>query len=554
MAPTAAAAVAAPASRQSPEEDLLHKPRPYTPSPWGEFFLTHQPCTPEELVAMKEKAQVKEEEVRKILLDASASSDLVRKLDLVDALQRLGVDYHYKKEIDELLRAVYDDKDGGSDDLYATSLRFYLLRKHGYTVPSDVFAKFRDEHGNISSDDVNCLLTLYDAAHTRTHGEEILDSIITFNKSRLQSLLKTDLEPELAEEVRFTLETTRFRRVERVEARRFIPVYEKKAARDETILEFAKLDYNILQVLYCEELKELTIWWKGFMSRTDLRFARDRMVEIHFWMMGVVYEPYYSYSRIMLTKLIIFISLFDDLYDNYSTTEESQIFTTAMERWDEKAAEQFPAYLKALYNNILGTTDEIVEELKLQNNEHAETVRQLVIDMAKCYHAEVKWRDERYVPTDVEEHLQISVRSSACMHIISLAFISLGNVTTREAIEWASTYPNIIRGVCIVGRIGNDMVSHEREQSSEHVASTVQTCMKQYGVTEEEANEKLRVVIEKAWMDIVQECLDQKHPMAILEKAADLGRTMDFMYKREDAYTLSFSLKEILTSMYVKFV
>ena len=50
-------------------------------------------------------------------------------------------------------------------------------------------------------------------------------------------------------------------------------------------------------------------------------------------MLGVVYEPQYSYSRIMLTKLVIFVSLFDDLYDNYSTTEESNIFTAALERY-----------------------------------------------------------------------------------------------------------------------------------------------------------------------------------------------------------------------------
>lgn len=123
-----------------------------------------------------------------------------------------------------------------------------------------MFLKFRDEQGHISSDDVGTLTTLYDAAHMRVHGEDILDNIIAFNKSRLQSLLmKANLDPALLEEVRVTLETTRFRRVERVEARRFISVYEKKAMRDDTILEFAKLDYNILQALYCEELKELTM-------------------------------------------------------------------------------------------------------------------------------------------------------------------------------------------------------------------------------------------------------------------------------------------------------
>jgi hypothetical protein len=81
--------------------------------------------------------------------------------------------------------------------------------------------------------------------------------------------------------------------------------------------------------------------------------------------------------------------------------------------------------------------------------------------MTQCYHAEVKWRDERYVPAKVEEHLQLSAPSSACMRITNLAFISLGDVTTREDIDWVSSYPKIIRAVCIIARISNDIMSHE---------------------------------------------------------------------------------------------
>ncbi|KAK3123618.1 hypothetical protein QOZ80_8AG0633700 [Eleusine coracana subsp. coracana] len=544
----------APSSQSPAARGVQHSSHKYLPSLWGDFFLTHQPCTQSEFVAMKDKAHIMEEEVRRIMMDVGASKDLVRKLELIDTLERLGLGYHYKKEIDEVLCVIYNDMNESSD-LYVTSLRFYLLRKHGYAVSSDVFVKFfRDGKGNILGDDANTILMVYDAAHLRTHGEDILDHIITLCKIRLQSALKTKSEATLVEEVRLTLETPRFRRVERVEARHFISLYQKNVAQNDTILEFAKLDYNIVQVLYCKELKELTVWWIDLKSHVDVQFARDRMVEMYFWMMAIVYEPYYTYSRIIVTKLVIILALLDDVFGNYTTTEESAIFCTAIERWDDKATGQLPANQQEFLKTVIDTTNKIVKELQIHNNKNAEIVKKLVINTAKCYHSEVKWRDEHYVPTDVEEHLQISMPSIAAMPTITLTFISLGDVASREAIEWAFTFPKIIKGVSILARISNDIMSHEREQASGHMASTVQTCMKQYEVTVEEAIEKLRVLIEKAWMDIVQECLDPEHSVVLLEKVVAFAQSIDFMYKHEDRYTLSSNLKDTLTSLYVKFV
>nr|AJQ30127.1 zizaene synthase [synthetic construct] len=533
--------------------------RQYLPTVWGSFFLTYQPCTPEEVQSMEERALAKKTEVGRMLQEVAASSNLARKLGLVDELERLGVDYHYKTEINDLLGAIYngkDDDNGGSDDdLYITSLKFYLLRKHGYALSSDVFLKFRDEQGNISSDDVKCLIMLYDASHLRIHEEKILDNINSFTKSCLQSVLETNLEPALQEEVRCTLETPRFRRVERIEAKRFISAYEKNIARDDALLEFARLDYNIVQILYCKELKELTVWWKEFHSRTNLTFARDRIVEMYFWVMAIIYEPCYSYSRIWVTKMFLSVALLDDIYDNYTSTEESNIFTTAMERWDVKATEQLPANMRTFYDYLICTTDEVVEELKLQNNKNAELVKKVLIDAAKCYHSEVKWRDDHYVPNDVGEHLQLSMRSIAAMHSINFVFISLGAVCTREAVECAFTYPKIIRGICVHARISNDIASHEREQASEHMASTLQTCMKQYGITVEEAAEKLRVINEESWMDIVEECLyKDQYPLALSERVVAFAQSICFMYNGVDKYTIPSKLKDSLDSLYVNLI
>lgn len=84
-----------------------------------------------------------------------------------------------------------------------------------------------------------------------------------------------------------------------------------------------------------------------------------------------------------------------------------------------------------------------------------------LINATKCYYDEVKWRDEGYTPATIEEHLQISVPSSACMHVPCLAFVLMGDVAKKHAIEWAFTYPKIIRASCIIGRLANDIMSHE---------------------------------------------------------------------------------------------
>jgi (-)-germacrene D synthase len=78
--------------------------------------------------------------------------------------------------------------------------------------------------------------------------------------------------------------------------------------------------------------------------------------------------------------------------------------------------------------------------------------------------------------------------------------------------------------------------------------------MKEYGMTVHQAYEKLRALIDEAWMEIVQGCLCKTQPMELLEKVVNVARVMDNMYKRDDAYTNPYSLKDTITSMYVNSV
>lgn len=63
-----------------------------------------------------------------------------------------------------------------------------------------------------------------------------------------------------------------------------------------------------------------------------LPFTRDRVVELYFWSLSVYFEPQYKVGRNILTKVLCFISIADDIYDTYGTIDELTLLTNAIER------------------------------------------------------------------------------------------------------------------------------------------------------------------------------------------------------------------------------
>jgi Terpene synthase, N-terminal domain len=61
---------------------------------------------------------------------------LVDKLELVDAIQQLGVAYHFEDVINSVINQSIDQISSSTmrGDLYEASLLFRLLRMHGFSV------------------------------------------------------------------------------------------------------------------------------------------------------------------------------------------------------------------------------------------------------------------------------------------------------------------------------------------------------------------------------------------------------------------------------------
>jgi len=81
------------------------------------------------------------EEVKQLF--KQVTGDSLESLVMVDALQRLAIDYHFEDEIEALLERHFlisisqsHSQNIDADYLHEAALRFRLLRQGGYPVPS----------------------------------------------------------------------------------------------------------------------------------------------------------------------------------------------------------------------------------------------------------------------------------------------------------------------------------------------------------------------------------------------------------------------------------
>ena len=131
---------------------------------------------------------------------------------------------------------------------------------HLFLCNTDVFNRFRGQDARFLdglSNDVNGLLSLYEASYLGMPGEDVLEVAKSFTTEALINSSNERMERFLANQVQQSLEIPLYWRVPRVEARNFIDLYEMDPTRNPTLLKLAKLDYNLVQSVYQQELKKL---------------------------------------------------------------------------------------------------------------------------------------------------------------------------------------------------------------------------------------------------------------------------------------------------------
>ncbi|XP_020555101.1 bicyclogermacrene synthase-like [Sesamum indicum] len=205
-------------------------------------------CVDEEKELQRQK-----ELVKRVLVRVPHHSS--HKLELIDSIQRLGVSYHFEEEIGKSLQYMHDtyleccNKD---NDLRTVALRFRLLRQQGYRVSCDMFNKFIDAQGNFKESimkDVEGILELYEAAYFEVDEEDVLDKALHFSSSHLESLAP-DITSSRSALVNEALKLPIRKNLTRLGTKKFISVYQEDESHNQILLNFAKLDFNIVQKIH----------------------------------------------------------------------------------------------------------------------------------------------------------------------------------------------------------------------------------------------------------------------------------------------------------------
>ncbi|XXG82617.1 hypothetical protein AAC387_Pa10g0526 [Persea americana] len=514
----------------------------YHPPIWGDRFLKSSLDDLKPDALTKKRADELKEEVKRMLINVN---DHLHELNLIDAIQRLGMAYHFEKEIaDALIRIhnTYSDKEDDSDDLHTISLRFRLMRQEGYNASPNVFNKFKDGEGSFKKSlvrDIRGLLSLYEAAYMGIRGEDVLDEARVFTTEHLKLALP-HLNSPLSTLVELALELPLRKRVERLQSRYYISIYQQVKDRDDTLLELAKLDFNLLQLLHQRELMEISMWWKKCDFGAKLPFIRDRVVECYFWILGVYFEPQYSRARLMISRIISLTSVMDDIYDVYGTMEELKVFTDAIQRWDRSTIDQLPDYIKVHFCKLLDAVEKFEEELAREGKSYRISyLKEAFKEVSKHYFIEMEWLNSGYSPT-LEEYTSVALITGAYFMLTLVSYVGMGDIATKEVFEWAKNKPKLLKAASVVCRFKDDIQSNQLEQMRGHVASCIQIYMKEHGSTYEEACEKFIRMVADAWKDINKECLmPTEVPMPLLMRAVNFARVIEVLYQHRDGYTNS---------------
>ncbi|KAK3014674.1 hypothetical protein RJ639_009987 [Escallonia herrerae] len=465
-------------------------------------------------------------------------------LVLVDAIQRLGIDYCFREEIEAILKRQFLDVTNTDilkqHDLFTVSLCFRLLRQEGYHVSADVFSNFRNKEGNFDAklgEDTRGLMELYEASQLSIEGEDILEEAANFS-SQLLTMRMEHLDHHQARIVKKTLEHPYRKSLATSTKKNFTRDFDDINRYKSTLQELASMEFNVVQTVHHQELLQVSRWWKDLGLAKELKLARDQPLKWHMWPMAALTDPSLSEQRVDLTKPISLIYLIDDIFDQ--------------RRWDTAATEELPDSMKICLKALYDITNQIGCKVHAKHGYNpAESLQKTWASLCNAFLVEARWFASGHIPK-ADEYLNNGIVSSGVPVVLVHMFFLLGYGATKESANLVNENPAIITSIATLLRLWDDLGSAEDEEQDGHDGSYIKCYLEeQEGSSIESARQHITKMISETWKRLNKECLSPNPFSATFTRASvSLARMIPMMYGYDDNHRLPDLEEHIKSRLY----
>ncbi|XP_009123605.2 alpha-barbatene synthase [Brassica rapa] len=535
----------------------------FPPSKWGDHFLTVT-VTDSDLDALAKEIEVLKPKVRDMLIlysedDGEATK---RKILIIHFLVTLGLAYHFENEIEHIVKVAFEKIANlitDENDLYTISIMFRVFRTYGHNMSSDVFKRFIENDEKFKRyliNDFKGMLSFYEALHFRTTTDYILDEALNITLSHLEPIATSQLAcpGHISRLIQKALHIPQHMNIETLVAREYISFYEQEGNHDNTLLKLAKLNFKFLQLHYFQELKTITLWWRGLdhTSKLPPNF-RERTIETWLAALMMYFEPQFSLGRIMSAKLYLAITFLDDACDTYASIDEVMNLVDCIERWDPDYMGKLQGHMQTAFKFVMSVYKEYEDILRSQGrlfvlDEMIEEFKIIVRTNLQL----VKWAREDYMPS-FDEYIEAGGAEIGSYATITCSVMGLGEIGKKRDFEWLRSRPKVVQVLAAKTRLMDDMTDYEEDIGKCYTANALNYYIKQHGVTKEEAIKEFGKMIKDINKIVNKECLKTTNiSRRVFNQIINYGRSLDVLYTSDDVYNHREGMfKEYITTLLV---
>ncbi|KAI4323262.1 hypothetical protein L6164_022882 [Bauhinia variegata] len=315
--------------------------------------------------------------------------DVYARLCLVDNLERMGIDHHFKEEIKRVMDDTYRLWVEGEEILLepaTCAMAFRLLRLHGYDVYSDALSQYSEDKFSNSLQgylkDLDAVLELFKASQIVIYSDEeasTLEELNFWTRHVLQKELSSSPKHadmpsnQVSLEVNHALLFPYYAKFDRLYYRRSIELYKvdcRKISKasysspnlvNKVFLKLAAEDYNISQLRHRKEFEEYNRWILEY--RIDkLGSPKNKMIYSYLTAASKIVLPELSDARLSWVKNGCLTIVVDDFFDLWASEDDMTKIMQLLEKWNvdvstEYCSQRIEILFLAIKNVICDTAD-----------------------------------------------------------------------------------------------------------------------------------------------------------------------------------------------------